>query len=256
SLFFNVSVFVDSLKKIGGTNIGSHNKDRVLEVHGSSLGIRDTSVVKHLQQYVEHIRMRLLDLIKKDNAVGFPAYRLCELSAFFISNISGRRSDQTGYGIFLHVFTHVDTDHILLVVKKCCRQSFCQFGLTYAGWSQEQERTDRLRGILDPRFGTEDRVSYKAHALVLSDHPFMKLVFQAEKLRPLSLCQLGHRNTGPAGNDPGDLVIRHRLMHKPVLSLFRIPLFDLQLLLQSWQLAVLKLSRFFQIIILLCLLDL
>ena len=57
-------MFHEGLDDIG-SDIGGHYKDRVLEVHCAALVVSQTTVVKHLEKNVEHIRMRLFNLIKK-----------------------------------------------------------------------------------------------------------------------------------------------------------------------------------------------
>ena len=200
--------------------------------------------------------MCLLDLIEQNHAVGLAAHGLGQLSAFLIAHISRRRSDQTGHGEFLHILAHIDPDHVLLIVKQGLGQSLGQLRLAHAGGSQEQERADGLCGILDPGLGTEDRIRHQLYALILADHPFVKLVLQMQELAPLPLGQPCHRDPGPAGNDPCDLIVGHGLVDQPVLVLLRGLFFHLQHVLQLRQLTVLKLCRFFQVIILLRLLDL
>ena len=58
--------------------------------------------------------MCLLYLIKQDYAVRLSPDTFAELSSFFESDISRRRSYQSGYIEFLHVFAHVQTDDIVL----------------------------------------------------------------------------------------------------------------------------------------------
>ena len=157
--------------------------------------------------------MSLLDLIKKNNTVRFSSNGLCQLSAFLISDISWRRSNQTGHGIFLHVFTHIDTDHILLIVKQCGSQSLGKLCFTNTGWSEEQEGTNRLCGILDSCFGTKDRICYKTNTLILSYYTFVQFILKAQQLGSLTFCQLGYRNTGPSGNDTSNLIICDSLMY-------------------------------------------
>ena len=200
--------------------------------------------------------MGFLDLIKEDHTVGLAPDGFGQLSAFLIPHISRRSSDQSGYGEFLHIFTHVDTDHVLFIVKQGLRQCLGKFRFTDAGRSEEQEGTDRFRGILDAGFGTQDRIRHQTDTFVLSDHPLVQLVFQMQKLGPLPLCQSRYRDPGPAGDDPGDLVIRHCFMDQPVFILLRSLLFHLQHVLQLRKFAVLQLRSLFQIVVLLCFLDL
>ena len=135
----DIAFLVNAFQQIAGTNVGGHDQNRVLEVHSSSLGIGNTTIIQYLQQYIEYIRMGFFHLIKKDNGVWTSSDCLCQLSAFFIAYISWRRSDQTGYGVFLHILTHVNTHHILFIIKQTGSQCFCKLRLTYTSWSKEQE---------------------------------------------------------------------------------------------------------------------
>jgi len=253
---FDISFLVDTVKKIRRTNVGSHDQNGILEVNSTSLRICDTSIIQYLQKHIEYIRVSLLDLIEKNNTVRFSSNSLCQLTAFLISDISWRRSDQTGHGIFLHVLTHIDTYHILLIIKQCGSQSFGKLCFTNTGWSKEQEGTDGLGRIFDSCFGTEDRICYKSYTFILSYYTFMKLIFKTEKFGSLTFRQLGYRNTGPSGNDTGDLIICNSLMYQASVTLFNLFLLNLQLLLKLRQLAVLQLCCFLQIVVLFRLLDL
>ena len=46
-----------------GAQVGCHDQDRVLEVHGPALGIGHTAVIQDLQEDVENIRVGFLDLV-------------------------------------------------------------------------------------------------------------------------------------------------------------------------------------------------
>ena len=83
--------------------------------------------------------MGFLNLVKEHDAVGLPADCFRQLAPFLIAHISGRRPDQPGYGIFLHILAHINPHHIILVIKQRCRQGFGQFRLTHAGRPQEQK---------------------------------------------------------------------------------------------------------------------
>ena len=118
----------------------------LLKVHGASLTVGYTAVVKHLEQNIEYIRMSLFNLIEQHNRVGLAAYRLGQLTALIVSDISGRRSDKTGDGVFLHIFGHIDTNHVVFVIKQTIGKSLCKLRLADTGGTQEQEATDRLVG--------------------------------------------------------------------------------------------------------------
>src|SRR5699024_12108178 len=92
--------------------------DCVPEVDGTPFGIREASFIEQLEQDVEHIGMGLLHFIQKDDGIRLPADGFCQLSALFVSDVARRGSDQSGHGMFFHVLTHVDPDHMLFGLKQ------------------------------------------------------------------------------------------------------------------------------------------
>ena len=85
------------------------------------------------------------------------------------------------------------------------------------------------------------------------DETAAELVAKCQDLRTLALCELCDRNTGPAGNDSGNLFVGHALMNQRQVFILNLLLLFLQLLLQLWQTSILKLCSLFQIIRMLCL---
>ena len=75
-------------------DVAGHDHDAVLEVHRATLAVCQAAVVEHLEQHIEHVRMRLLDLIEEDDLVRSAPYRLGQLTTFVIADIPGRRADQ------------------------------------------------------------------------------------------------------------------------------------------------------------------
>ena len=183
--------------------------------------------------------MRFLNLIEQNYRVRFSSDCLGQLTTFLVAYISRRRSDQTGYGVFLHILTHIDSHHVVFIIKQCLRQCFCKLGLTDTGRSKEQEGSDRLRRIFDTRFGTDDRIGHFRYRFVLSDHTFVKDIFQPQDLCLFSFRQFCHRNTGPSGNDSCNLFIGNTLMYQGEILIFHFLFLDLQLFLQFRQFAVL-----------------
>ena len=131
----NLSGLINSIQQILRTYVGGHNKNRILKIHRLACGICNTAVIQHLKQYIEYIRVSLLHLVKQHYRIRFPAHSLCQLAAFIIAHISWRRSDQTGYRMLLHVLTHINTDHIVLIIKQRLCQSLGQLCFSHAGRS-------------------------------------------------------------------------------------------------------------------------
>ena len=77
--------------------------------------------------------MGLFDLVKQDDRIGFPPDRLGQLPAFVIAHIPRRRTDETRDRMLLHVFRHIEPDHIGLIVKQKLGQRAGQFGFSHSG---------------------------------------------------------------------------------------------------------------------------
>jgi len=89
----DLAVRADAVQQILAAKIRRQDDNRVLKVHGSALRVGNASVVQHLKQDVEHIGMRLFDLIKQNHAVGAAAHRLCQLATLLILKDSLRVED-------------------------------------------------------------------------------------------------------------------------------------------------------------------
>ena len=145
--------------------------------------------------------------------------------------------------MLLHVFTHIDTHHIVLIVEQALRKSLCKLRLSDSGRSQEQEGADGLCGILDSCLGADDGLCHLGDSLVLTDYPLVKDVVHMKGLAPLALCQLCHRDSRPLGDNPRNLLLCHTLMDKAQIRIFNLFLLLGKLLFKLRQLSVLKLRR-------------
>ncbi len=74
--------------------VGGHNQDRVLEVHGPALAIGQATIVKYLQQHVEDLRIGLLDLVEQHHGIRATAYGLGQLAALLVTHVARRRANQ------------------------------------------------------------------------------------------------------------------------------------------------------------------
>ena len=106
------------LAQLCGPQVRSHDDDGVLEVHGSALGIGEASVFEDLEEDVENIGVRLLDLVEQDDREWLAAYRFGELTALVVADVTGGRADETAYCVLLHVLRHVDLDEGVLVTEQ------------------------------------------------------------------------------------------------------------------------------------------
>ena len=77
-----------------------------------------------------------------------------------------------------------------------------------------------------------------------------------EDLAPFAFCQLCNGNSGPTGDDPGNLILGDAFVYQGKILILNLLLFNSKLILEAGQLAVLELCRFIQVVVLLCHLDL
>ena len=178
--------------------VAGHHDDHIAEVDRAALAIGQTTIVKHLQQDVEHVRVRLLDFIKQHHAVGPPPHRFGQLPALVVSDVTRRRANQPRHGVLLAILAHVDANHRLFGVKQKLGERLARLGLAHARGPKKQEAANGLVGVRKPRAGASHRVADGLQRVRLTNHAPGKLVFHARQLVALALDQSRDRNARPA----------------------------------------------------------
>ena len=152
--------------------VGGEDDDGIFEIDGAALTIRQTTVVENLEQHVEHILVRFFDLVEQDHLVGTAPHGLGQDTALVVTDITRGRADQTGHGVFLHEFAHVDAHHGLVVVEQKFGERLGQLGLPHPGRAEEQEAADRPVRVLQPGAGAADAVGDGFQRLFLANDAF------------------------------------------------------------------------------------
>ena len=134
--------------------VGRHDDDHVAEIGLAAVVVGQRAVVHDLQQQVEHIRMRLLDLIEQQHAVRVLGDRLGQQPALVEAHVAGRRADQARHRVALHVLGHVEAHELDAHGN---RELARDLGLADAGGSGEQEAADRLALVAQARARHLDR---------------------------------------------------------------------------------------------------
>lgn len=99
----------------------------------SSLAVSQSAILQDLQENIQDTGIglcRLFDLIEENNAERLFPHRICELSALFVTDVSGRRTDELLIAVFLRVFGHIETDASLLVAEQEFRKRLGQLCFT------------------------------------------------------------------------------------------------------------------------------
>ena len=155
-------------------HIAGHHHDGVLEIHRAPLPVGQTPIVQHLQHHIEHVVMRLLDLVEQHHRIRPAPHRLGQLPALFVPHVARRRAHQPRHRVLLLVLRHIDADHGPLVVEQKRRQRPRQLRLADARRTQEDEAAHRPLRILQPRARADHRLRHRRHRFVLPDHPLVQ----------------------------------------------------------------------------------
>ena len=149
--------------------VAGQDQQRVAEVDRAALAVGQPTVVEHLEQDVEHLRVGLLDLVEQHDGVRTAADGLGELAALLVPDVPGWRPDEPRDRMLLGVLAHVDAHDRPLVVEQEVRQRLGQLGLAGAGRAEEQERAGGPVRVGDARTRAAYGVAHRAHGVGLAD---------------------------------------------------------------------------------------
>ena len=128
-------------RRIAGTGVGRHHDDDIAEICLAPVVVGQRTVVHHLQQQVENIRVRLFDLIEQQDRMRVLVDLLGQQTALVEADVARRGTDQTRHGVAFHVLRHIEPDQ--LEAEHACELSR-HLGLADPGRAGEEETADRL----------------------------------------------------------------------------------------------------------------
>ena len=164
--------------------------------------------------------MGLFDLIEQDHGIGLATHLLGQLTAFFITHIARRRTDQTAHGELLHVLGHVELDEGLIAAKHLLGQRASQQCLSDAGRAQQSEAADRALRILEVGSGATQCLGQRSHSIFLTDDQFGQLVLNGQELLHVGLAHPLEGNARPLSDHLKDVIFGD---HHPLLVLGSLP---------------------------------
>ena len=136
--------FAKRLEDVLAADVGGEDNKGVGEVAHATQTVVQLALVQYLQEEVEHRAVGFLNLIEQHHAVGMLTDLVHQQTAFFVTDIAGRRSVQQGHGVLFFIFRHIETQHGGLVVEEELSQRLGQLGLTRTRGAEEEERAYRL----------------------------------------------------------------------------------------------------------------
>ena len=122
-------------------------------------------MVHDLEQNVENVWMRLLDLIEQQHRMRFLGHRLGQQSTLVKSDIARRSSDQAGNRMPFHVLRHVKANQFYAQDE---RELLRDLGFANSGRAREQERANWLLRFPETRPGHFDRGCERFDRLILT----------------------------------------------------------------------------------------
>ena len=196
--------------------IGGHDDNCIPEIHCSPLPVRQTPIIEELKQYIEHLLVSFFYFIEKNNAVGPATNRLRQVSPLFVTNISGRSSNETGDGVLFHELRHIDPYHGSIIVKEKVRQRLGKFGFSDPGGPHEDEGADRTVRILESCPCSPYGVGYRLDRFILTYDPLRDSLFHVNQFFHLPFEETAHGDPCPTGNDKGDVLGINLFLEHPL----------------------------------------
>ena len=156
--------------------------DHVAEVGLAPVVVGERGVVHHLEQDVEEVGVRLLDLVEHQHRVRRLADGVGQQPALVEADVARRRADQPRHGVLLHVLGHVEAQELdaqhaapaAWPARSCRRRSGPRTGTMPIGFSGDAEARARQ---LD---GRRQRVD----GLVLAEDDLLQLRLEVAAAPP------------------------------------------------------------------------
>mmetsp|Transcript_8090 Transcript_8090/g.17430 ORF Transcript_8090/g.17430 Transcript_8090/m.17430 type:complete len:250 (+) Transcript_8090:904-1653(+) len=124
-----------------------------------------------------------------------------QLTPFFVTNVTWWGTNQTASGKSIHVFTHVDSNHIFFVPIICIRKGFTEFGLSNSGRTTEQKTGNWSLSISHTTSCSANGLGNRSDGWTLTLYSLFEFLF--EILQPLLLAGIEFANgdSRNIGND-------------------------------------------------------
>ncbi len=119
--------------------------------------------------------MRLLDFVEQQHAVRMLVDAIGQQAALIIADIARRRADETRNGVTLHIFRHVEAQHL---DAHDGGELFGNFGLADAGWTGEQVRANWLVRFTQAGTREFDGCRKRRDGIVLAKHDPLQIGLQ------------------------------------------------------------------------------
>ena len=125
-------------------DITGEDDDRLGKVGRLAATVREPAIPEDLKELVQHVAVRLLNLVEQQDAEWPLPDRVGELAALFETDVTGRRADEALIVVLVAVFAHVEADARAFVAKEELGRGLGQLCLAHACGPHEKERPSRF----------------------------------------------------------------------------------------------------------------
>ena len=156
--------------------------------------------------------------------------------------------------MFLHVLTHINTNHAAFIIKESLCQSLGQLSFTNTSRAKEDKGTNWPFWSLDTCSSSQNSLADYLNSLILTNYPLMEHILQMKQLLPFTGKHLGNRNASPTAYYLGNILLTNFFLQKLAVSALGSNRFllSLQLLLQLWKTTIFQFRQLVQIVISFC----
>lgn len=188
----------------GGTGVGGHDDDHILEVDSPPKAVGEVSFFHDLQQHVVDVRVCLFDFVEQHDGVRTATDLLGELSTFIEADVSGRSTDQATDVVLLHVFGHVDLDEGIFIAEHEFGESFGEECFADAGGSAEEEGTGGAFGVFESTAASSYGLADLGDGLFLTDDSLVQFLLHLQQPDGVFAGESREWDSGHASDNFGD----------------------------------------------------
>ena len=193
------------LRNLAGAHVGRHDDHGVAEIDRLALAIGQAALLQHLQQDVEDIGVRLLDLVEQHDRVRVATNGLGELAALVVTDVTRRAADELGDLELATELGHVEADECVLAAKEVLGERLGKLGLARAGGTKEDKAAAGATRVLERRAAAAHGLGNGLDSLILTDDARLEHAFGLQQAPALALGKRGYRHARSHGHDIGDL---------------------------------------------------
>src|SRR5574344_192686 len=164
-----------SFLHVSRTGIARHDDYTISKISLASLVVSKLSVIHHLQKDIVNVFVSLFNFIKQHNCMWIFAHRIRKQSAFFKSNVSRWRTDESAHRVLFLILAHVKPYQLF---SKRFGKHTGKFRFANASRSYKQKTCFRTVRVTKSGSSLFDSKSHRFYRSILSEYFVFECVFK------------------------------------------------------------------------------